>query len=173
MKSPEEAISNNHTSDYVARNSLTQPRQRKFSVQNFRVTDIQPLINTPLINTPLIKPLIIHHTPLIIHHCSYTTHHTTHHAPVIIHHSSIHTTYKLISWQLAVKSKQLAVNDMSAQLPLGLVLPMESVASWMSGTILLRQRALFLKSFYSGMVESLEVVAHNFASHVTSKNQHV
>ena len=88
--------------------------QRKFSVQNFRVADIQQLFNTaPIIHhssyTTHHTPLIIHHssytthhTPLIIHHSSYTTHHapliihhssyTTHHTPLIIHHSS-YTTY--------------------------------------------------------------------------------
>ena len=54
--------------------------QSKFSVQNFRVTDIQELF--------------IHHSS--IHYSSYTTHqYTTHHTPLIntpliIHHSSIH-----------------------------------------------------------------------------------
>ena len=84
--------------------------QRKFSVQNFRVTDIQQLFNTALIihhssyttrHTPLIihhSSYTAHHTPLIMHHSSYTTHHTrliihrssytTHHTPLIIHHSS-------------------------------------------------------------------------------------
>ena len=49
--------------------------QRKFSVQNFRVTDIQQLFNHHSSYTT-------HHTPLITHHSSYTTHHT----PLIIHH---------------------------------------------------------------------------------------
>ena len=82
--------------------------QRKFSVQNFRVTDIQQLFNHHSSYTTHQTPLIIHHssytthhTPLIIHHSSYTTHHTpliihhssytTHHTPLIIHHSSYTT----------------------------------------------------------------------------------
>ena len=63
--------------------------QRKFSVQNFRVTDIQQLFNHHSSYTTHHTPLIIHHssytthhTPLIIHHSSYTTHHT----PLIVHH---------------------------------------------------------------------------------------
>ena len=55
--------------------------QRKFSVQNFRVTDIQQLFNHHSSYTT-------HHTPLIIHYSSHTTHHTL----LIIHHSS-HTTH--------------------------------------------------------------------------------
>ena len=54
--------------------------QRKFSVQNFRVTDIQQLFNTPLIIHHL--SYTTHHTPLIRHHSSYITDHT----PLIIHH---------------------------------------------------------------------------------------
>ena len=70
------------------------PVQRKFSVQNFRVTDIQQLFNHHSSYTT-------HHTPLITHHSSYTTHHTpliihhsphtTDHTPLIIHHSSYTT----------------------------------------------------------------------------------
>ena len=56
-------------------NVVTHYYQRKFSVQNFRVTDIQQLFNHNSSNTT-------HHTPLITHHSSYTTHHT----PLIIHH---------------------------------------------------------------------------------------
>ena len=81
--------------------------QRKFSVQNFRVTDIQQLFNTALIihhssyTTHHTPSYTTHHTPLIIHHSSYTTHHTPliihhlsytpHHTPLIIHHSSYTT----------------------------------------------------------------------------------
>ena len=59
--------------------------QRKCSVQNFRVTDIQQLFNHHSSYTT-------HHTPLIIHHSSYTTHHT----PLIIHHSSYTTHHTLL-----------------------------------------------------------------------------
>ena len=69
--------------------------QRKFSVQNFRVTDIQQLFNHHSSYTTHHPPLITHqssytthHTPLIIHYSSHTTHHTL----LIIHHSS-HTTH--------------------------------------------------------------------------------
>ena len=75
--------------------------QRKCSVQNFRVTDIQQLFNTPLIIHH--SSYITHHTPLIKHHSSYTTYHSplvihhssyiTHHTSLIIHHSS-YTTHQ-------------------------------------------------------------------------------
>ena len=84
--------------------SLFGSHQRKFSVQNFRVTDIQQLFNHHSSYTTHHTPLIIHHSSN--HHSSYTTHHTpvikppliihhssctTHHAPLIIHHSSYTT----------------------------------------------------------------------------------
>ena len=100
-------------STFMDQQKQTGHYQRKFSVQNVRVTDIQPLFNTPLIihhssytthHTPILihhSSYTTHHTPLIIHHISYTTHqtpliihhssYTTHHTPLIIHHSS-HTT---------------------------------------------------------------------------------
>ena len=61
------------TSKRNEQHSLHSCYQRKFSVRNFRVTDIQELF---------IHHSSIHHSS--IHHSSYTTHHT----PLIIHHSS-------------------------------------------------------------------------------------
>ena len=66
--------------------------QRKFSVRNFRVTDIQELfIHHSSIHHSSIhhSSYTTHHTPLIIHHSSiHHSSNTTHHAPLIIHHSS-------------------------------------------------------------------------------------
>ena len=94
----------------IASSNKCLTSQRKFSVQNFRVTDIQQLFNHHSSYTTHHTPLIIHHssytthhTPLITHHSSYTTHHTlliihhssytTHHTPLIIHHSSFITCH--------------------------------------------------------------------------------
>ena len=74
--------------------------QSMFSVQNFRVTDIQWLFNAAFI---IHRSLIIHHwsytthhPTLMMHHSSYTTHHTqlvytARHTPLIIHPSSYTT----------------------------------------------------------------------------------
>ena len=77
--------------------------QRKFSVQSFRVTDIQQLFNH---HSSYTTHTTTHHTSLIIHHSSYTTHHTpliiyhssytSHHTPLIIHHSSYTTHHTLL-----------------------------------------------------------------------------